>query len=119
MTKRVIVTFREAGLHKWSGAPENVIYLKYVHRHLFHWRVEVGVEHSDRQVEFHTLLEAAQQCAKEMEAKTGWAPNGKDPVNWSCEQRAEKLIKDLTELNYAVLAVECWEDGECGARVEV
>lgn len=118
MLKRVIVTFREAGWHKWKDAPLKVTYLKSDHRHLFHWRVEVGVVDSDREIEFHTLLEDASHLVREMEARTGWVQSG-DPLFWSCEQRAEWLMANLREIKYDPLAVECWEDGECGARVEV
>lgn len=110
LNKRVIVTFRQEGFHSWPGATQEVIYLKSPHRHLFHWRVEVSVQDSNREVEFHGLLWRAEALVKTQASKS---------TTWSCEQKAEQLIKDLEEINYAVLAVECWEDGECGARVEV
>lgn len=112
MKTRVIVTFQLEGFHQYPPGqepPAESAYLAYLHRHLFHWRVEVSVKDSNREVEFHQLRNRALRLAElqQSHART-----------WSCEQKALGLLKDLEEINYSVEAVECWEDGECGARVE-
>lgn len=110
MKTTVIVTHQAAGFHCWPSAPEEVAYLRARHRHLFHFKVEVPVRHGDRDVEFHTLLERLKQilffsyelCGLEF-----------DFGELSCEHIAAKLLPLID-----ASAVEVWEDGECGARVE-
>lgn len=117
--KRVIVTLPVIGFHKWKGAPEPVAYLADEHRHTFTFRVEVSVTDSDREVEFHLLQHTMRRVILDFADKRT-AP-GELGVRFgfqSCEHLAERLGRHLTEDGYAVLAVEVWEDMECGARVE-
>jgi len=56
------VTFRKEGLHKYpaalddpklaTGDEQDVSFLGYIHRHIFHFKVELEVFHDDRDVEF-------------------------------------------------------------------
>lgn len=56
------VTFRKEGLHKYPAAlddpnlatsdEQDVSFLGYIHRHIFHFKVELEVFHDDRDVEF-------------------------------------------------------------------
>ena len=50
--KFIWVTFQKEGIHKYPDAPEGVEFLKYPHRHIFHFKVELEVFHDDRDVEF-------------------------------------------------------------------
>ena len=61
--KRYIkVSFQKEGVHFFPGADTNpkyatgdwddVSFLGYPHRHMFHFYVTLGVEHNDRDVEF-------------------------------------------------------------------
>lgn len=114
---KVIVTFETEGLHRWEGAPKETNFLKYPHRHVFKWRVECLVSHLNRQIEFFEVRAAARESADNiftMEKIT----------EKSCEMAAFEVLRDLTgprnpHYTWAVQAVECWEDGENGARVEV
>ena len=56
------VTFHKEGLHKYpaalddpnlaTGDEQDVSFLGYIHRHIFHFKVELEVFHDDRDVEF-------------------------------------------------------------------
>lgn len=63
VTKRTIfVTFQKEGVHKYPGADtdpklatggwDDVSFLGVLHRHVFHFRVEIDVVHNDRDIEF-------------------------------------------------------------------
>lgn len=107
MKKTIIVTFQLEGWHHWAEAPQERYYLRSRHRHLFHFRVEATVSHSERQLEFHDLLDMARPLAQM--ALTSASAKG-----WSCETIAEDVLSRLKEAS----SVEVWEDGECGARIE-
>lgn len=113
---RVIAQAVVPGWHCWQGAPPEVAYLGTPHRHLFTFRVEVVVGHDDRQVEFHLLRAWMVQQLSTWPA----VEYGADGVNFggsSCEALGRWLLGQ--SFNGTPLdAVEVWEDGECGARVE-
>ena len=61
--KRMIwVTFRKEGIHKYpaalddpklaTGKGDDVSFLGYPHRHIFHFKVAIEVFHDDRDIEF-------------------------------------------------------------------
>lgn len=55
--KFIWVTFQKEGIHKYPQALtdpnlEDVSFLGYPHRHIFHFRVDIEVFHDDRELEF-------------------------------------------------------------------
>ena len=60
--KMIWVTFRKEGIHKYpaaltdptlaTGDQYDVSFLGYPHRHIFHFKVWIAVEHNDRDIEF-------------------------------------------------------------------
>ena len=61
--KMIWVTFRKEGMHKYPAALtdpslnkpgewDDVSFLGYPHRHIFHFKVWIGVTHNDRDIEF-------------------------------------------------------------------
>ena len=60
--KLIWVTFQKEGMHKYPAALEDpalktgdeydVSFLGYPHRHIFHFKVWIGVTHNDRDIEF-------------------------------------------------------------------
>ena len=48
----IFVRFQKEGIHKYPDAPEEVSYLRFPHRHIFHFEVSVEVFHNDRELEF-------------------------------------------------------------------
>jgi len=60
--REIWVTFTKEGVHKYPGADtdpmlatgdwDDVSFLGYPHRHIFHFRVCIEVFHNDRDIEF-------------------------------------------------------------------
>ena len=60
--KMIWVTFRKEGMHKYpaaltdpalaTGDEYDVSFLGHPHRHIFHFKVWIGVTHDDRDIEF-------------------------------------------------------------------
>lgn len=113
MTK-LIITQQVSGFHRWLDAKGTREYLRYPHRHLFTIRVEFKVNQLDRELEFHDM----QFMLLEYIANTWPQAEPGHEVQFgqmSCEQIARAI---MDELDVAPVAVEVWEDGENGARVE-
>ena len=51
-SKMIWVTFRKEGIHKYPNAPKEVEFLKYPHRHIFKFKVQIEVYNDDRDIEF-------------------------------------------------------------------
>lgn len=105
------VTFQKEGIHKYPAALTNpelkhVEFLGYPHRHMFHFRVRVSVNHNDRDIEFILFKRELQSLY-----------NGIYDIDYkSCEMLAEELI-EYVRMNYPGRTVEVGvsEDGENGA----
>lgn len=117
--KKVWCTTQFEGWHVWENAPEHNTYLRNSHRHIFHVKLEVAVDDSDRQVEFIEMGHALwQNLGTTIEAGTADAPVGK-----SCEMFAEEIAN--WALNSWLLytpdeiTVTVSEDGENGATVSI
>lgn len=112
----VDTTVRVPGYHYWSGAPDRQPYLKTVHRHLFHFTVEVEAGHPDRETEFFDL-QASISFAIGASNDPPLCPefqsfqNPRKGVTMSCEQMAAILAAYLSE-EYDVIRVAVSEDGE-------
>lgn len=113
--KSVIIRTRFEGFHKWPSAPDEVAFLRALHRHEFHVTLRISVFHEDREVEFLLVKNA-------LEAWIGLEQPFADTD--SCEVMAEKII-EWARSKYEVAvpaprAYECEvsEDGENGAVVE-
>ena len=57
MYNQIWVTFKKEGIHKYPAALtepalEDVQFLGYPHRHIFHFKVWITVNHNDRDIEF-------------------------------------------------------------------
>ena len=108
MARFITVKFRQAGVHFWPDAPEGS-YLRYPHRHEFHFTVWLEVFHEDREVEFIALKEELQEITGQFLKNAG-----------SCEMVAVKVL-DYLKLAYPGRGRRCWveEDGENGAYLEI
>ena len=61
-TRQIWVTFQREGIHLYpaaiddpalaTGKWDDVSFLGYAHRHIFHFRVAIDVQHNDRDIEF-------------------------------------------------------------------
>jgi len=116
------VTFQREGIHKYpaaatdpnlaTGDEYDVSFLAYPHRHVFHFRVRINVEHNDRDIEFIQFkrwlegLYSSQQNILQLDYK-------------SCEMIAEELIERTAERYPGRdMVVEVSEDGENGAVLQ-
>lgn len=101
--------------HRYKDAPEEVWYLRNIHRHELHIEVKMEVFDDDREVEFIMLKHKIEQFIKLMNLTD---PNGKYEGS-SCESLASTIIAYLIceygeNRNYQVTIKE---DGENGATV--
>lgn len=103
------VRFDAPGFHRWPDAPPHRSYLAQRHRHLFKVEVTTSVNHDEREIEFHDLLDAARHEFTLIVAAGG---NPK-----SCEAMARALHTNLSATYKRMFSVSVWEDGECGATV--
>lgn len=109
------VTFSKEGIHKFPAALEDpkleeVSFLGYPHRHVFHFKIQIQVRHSDRDIEFILFK-------RELE---GLYSSGTLQLDYkSCEMIAEDLgdyiLKSYPGRRFKV---EVSEDGENGCLLE-
>ena len=105
MKTKIFVTAQFESIHCWPAAVEEVSFLQYPHRHMFHVRVEWEVDHDDRAREFLMEKRRVVDAAKDLEKED-------KVLNWSCEMWAKALLNRLN-----ANSVEVSEDGENGAVV--
>lgn len=107
----VYTTFRLVGFHNFIDAPEDVAYLRAMHRHEFQFKVSVEVTHSNRHIEFHSLQ---RECLRIMYSLFNKNTNGEFLFgSMSCEMIALDLLERLPASS-GQLVVDVSEDGECG-----
>lgn len=104
------VRWQREGWHFWANAPEHRAYLGRRHRHVFHVEVALSVNHDDRDVEFHDLMDFTKKC---------WPVEGSDLGGLSCEMIARSIGRETARRYGRAVTVQVWEDGECGAEVTV
>ena len=119
-SKMIWVTFRKEGIHKYpaaltdpklaTGGEDDVSFLGYPHRHIFHFRVWISVEHSDRAVEFIQFKRWLEKLYDQKTLQLDYK---------SCEMMAEDLFIEITK-SYPgkEIWIEVSEDGENGAFIK-
>lgn len=89
MTNYIWITTQREMFHKYPDAPDGVEFLRNWHRHIFHFRVSIEVEHNDRDIEFILFKRYCEDIIKTM---------NNDLKAKSCEMisnyLAEKIQKD-------------------------
>jgi hypothetical protein len=107
MVKRIIVNLTWEGIHSWPDCPfEDVKFLKYPHRHIFHICAKKSVSHNDRDIEIIRLKRSIHSYLQER--------IGNNLGRTSCEDLAERILKKFN-LDYCSVL----EDGENGAEIYV
>lgn len=118
--KWIWVTFQKEGIHKYpqalndpllaTGGKDDVSFLGYPHRHIFHFRVQLEVFHDDRDVEFI-------QFKRELESLYDSGTMQSD--HKSCEMMADDLYTYIkTHYLGRDCIIEVSEDNENGCRLE-
>jgi hypothetical protein len=120
--KMIWVTFCKEGIHKYpaaltdpnlaTGDKYDVSFLGHPHRHIFHFRVWIGVHHNDRDIEFIQFkrwleeLYNGDQAVLQLDYK-------------SCEMMSDDLY-DIISKKYPnrEVWIEVSEDGENGSFIK-
>jgi hypothetical protein len=123
--RKIWVTFRKEGIHKYpaaatdpnlaTGDEYDVSFLANPHRHIFHFRVWIDVQHSDRDIEFI-------QFKRWLENLYSSSNNNNSVLDLdfkSCEMLADDLYVQIAQ-RYPDRAVwiEVSEDGENGCSIK-
>jgi hypothetical protein len=113
-TRWIWVTFQKAGFHYYPDAQtdpklHDVKYLGSHHRHLFKFKVQIEVQHNDRELEFHQVLK---YCESKFDGEL-------DINNKSVEMLADDLHLHISnKYPGRNMKIEISEDGECGCLLE-
>ena len=118
--KMIWVTFQKEGMHKYpaaltdpalaTGDEYDVSFLGYPHRHIFHFKVWIGVTHDDRDIEFiqfkRWLLNLYKDSILALDYK-------------SCEMMSEDLYQQISQKYPSrEVWIEVSEDGENGSFIK-
>jgi len=110
------VTFQKEGIHNYPVAGaysslKDVDFLQYQHRHMFHFKVWIEVEHDDRDIEF---IQFKRWCEKQYSDGTLQLNNS------SCEMIADALAKKINAEypGRRKLRISVSEDNENGCEME-
>jgi hypothetical protein len=118
--KMIWVTFRKEGIHKYpaaatdptlaTGDEYDVSFLANEHRHIFHFRVWLGVTHNDRDVEFIQFKRWLENLYKDSTLSLD---------HKSCEMMSDDLYAQISQ-RYPSREVwfEVSEDGENGSFIK-
>ena len=108
--KNIWVTFQKEGIHKYPDAPDEVDFLRYPHRHMFHFKVQIEVYNDDRDIEFFIFKRWLESLYADDILQLDYK---------SCEMMADDLAKQIKD-KYPdrQLSIDVSEDGENGCHVE-
>ena len=119
MKKLIWVTFRKEGIHKYpaalddpklaTGGEDDVSFLGYPHRHIFHFKVAIEVFHDDRDIEFIQFKRWLEKLYNEGTLQLDYK---------SCEMIADDMYKEIKQ-KYPKrdVRIEVSEDGENGCEI--
>lgn len=122
--RSIWVTFNREGIHKFPGAAssefatedwDDVSFLQYPHRHIFHFKVWIEVFHDDRDVEFIQF----KRWLERLYANTESGPEVLELDYKSCEMIADDLATEI-QVKYPGrwLKISVAEDNENGCEIE-
>ena len=118
--KMIWVTFQKEGMHKYpaaltdptlaTGDEYDVSFLGYPHRHIFHFKVWIGITHNDRDIEFiqfkRWLLNLYKDATISLDYK-------------SCEMMSDDLYDTISQKYPGrEVWIEVSEDGENGSFIK-
>ena len=118
--RSIWVTFTKEGVHMYPGADtdpklatgdwDDVSFLGYPHRHMFHFRVSIEVFHDDREIEFIQFSRWLQRLLSENVMTLDYK---------SCEMIADEMFLKIRERygSNREVHIEVSEDGENGCVV--
>jgi hypothetical protein len=118
--KMIWVTFRKEGIHKYpaaatdpalaTGDEYDVSFLANEHRHIFHFRVWLGVTHNDRDIEFIQFKRWLENLYKDSTLSLDYK---------SCEMMSDDLYAQISQKYPSrEVWIEVSEDGENGSFIK-
>ena len=118
--KMIWVTFRKEGVHCYpaaatdpnlaTGDEYDVAFLANKHRHIFHFRVWIGVTHNDRDIEFIQFKRWLENLYKDNILNLDFM---------SCEMMSDDLYSEiLQKYPNREVWIEVSEDGENGSFIK-
>ena len=119
MKKLIWVTFRKEGIHKYpaaiddpklaTGGEDDVSFLGYPHRHIFHFKVAIEVFHNDRDIEFIQFKRWLEKLYNEGTLQLDYK---------SCEMMSDDIYEQIKQ-KYPKrdVRIEVSEDGENGCEI--
>lgn len=113
--KFIWVTFQKEGIHKYPAALEDpkladVSFLGYPHRHIFHFKVWISVEHNDRDIEFIQFKRWLESLYNDATLSLDYK---------SCEMMSDDLYEKIHErYSDREVWIEVSEDGENGSFIK-
>ena len=108
------------GLHYWKDAPDEVAFLRNLHRHVFKVEVCLDVAHDNRDLEFFMVKSRLDQSFERLGCRYNNAlPFLRNLGQMSCEMIASWIMKNAHEGIYSglVLSVTVREDDENSGTV--
>ena len=118
--KMIWVTFQKEGMHKYPAAltdpalktddEYDVSFLGYPHRHIFHFKVWIGVTHNDRDIEFIQFKRWLENLYKGGVLQLDFK---------SCEMMSDDLYDTISQKYPSrEVWIEVSEDGENGSFIK-
>jgi len=118
--KMIWVTFRKEGMHRYpaaatdpnlaTGDEYDVSFLANEHRHIFHFRVWIGVTHNDRDIEFIQFKRWLENLYKDAILSLD---------HKSCEMMSDDLYDSINKKYPGrEIWIEVSEDGENGSFIK-
>ena len=120
MTNYIWVKFQKEGIHCYPAAAidpslatgdwDDVSFLANKHRHIFHFKVHISIEHSDRNIEFIQFKRWLERL---------YDNNTLQLDHKSCEMIAEELHVQINEkYPNRIIKIDVSEDDENGCLME-
>jgi len=125
VNRSIWVTFKKEGIHKYpaalddpklaTGDWDDVSFLGYPHRHIFHFRVRIEVRHNDRDIEFIQF----KRWMERLYSEESTSDNGVLVLDYkSCEMIADDLYEAISaKYPGRFVEIEVSEDGENGCLI--
>ena len=108
--KNIWVTFQKEGIHKYPDAPDEVDFLRYPHRHMFHFKVQIEVYNDDRDIEFFIFKRWLESLYADDILQLDYK---------SCEMMADELYDHISQKHPGrSVKIQVSEDGENGCDIE-
>ena len=137
VNRSIWVTFKKEGIHKYpaalddpklaTGDWDDVSFLGYPHRHIFHFRVRIEVFHDDRDIEFIQFkrwlerLYSGANNGNNNQGSTGTSSIDSEVLLLdykSCEMIADELYEKISaKYPGRFVEIDVAEDGENGCSI--